>query len=138
MTSEEQHIENIGFVTESRNGHVKVSLLGGGCTSCHNSLCMLGESKAKELDLEIRNELFRAGDEVVVKINPSSGYKAVMLFYLLPFFIMITALWFVIRLGYNEGIAGLASITLLVPYFGILYLFRNKLRSQCKIDIEKR
>jgi hypothetical protein len=43
-----------------------------------------------------------------------------------------------LRWGYNEGIAGLTSLVILVPYFSLLFLLKNKLSSQCTIDVEKR
>lgn len=137
MKEEVRYLEHVGLVTDTLNGRLKISLVGAGCSACHKSLCLLGDSKAKEV--EIANEHgFKAGDEVIVKINPASGYKAVALLYLVPFLLMIFSLIAMSRLGYNEGIAGLTSLLILVPYYGMIYLQKNNLRSQCSIDVEKR
>ena len=132
------HIEHGGFVKETNESKLTITLTGSGCTSCHNSLCMLGESKAKEVTIEIPRHSFHIGEEVVVRINPSSGYQAVLLLYLAPFALMICCLWIAFELGYQEGIAGLSSLLVLVPYFAILYMFRKTLARQCRIDILKR
>jgi sigma-E factor negative regulatory protein RseC len=139
MTENVNYLEQAGLVTDSINGRIKISLTGSGCSACHNSLCMLGDSKAKEVEISATKEnwLF-AGDEVIVKINPASGYKAVALLYILPFFLMILSLVIVSQSGYSEGIAGLTSLLILAPYFGFLFVLRNKLRSQCTIEVEKR
>ena len=139
MNESVNYLEQAGLVTDSKNGRIKISLTGSGCSACHNSLCMLGDSKAKEVEINALNENWLlAGDEVIVKINPSSGYKAVALLYILPFFLMLLSIFIVSQSGYNEGIAGLTSLLMLVPYFGLLFLFRKKLRSQCTIEVEKR
>lgn len=138
MNEEVRYLEHVGLVTDTLNGRVKISLVGAGCSACHKSLCMLGDSKAKEVEISTNTNEFKAGDEVIVKINPASGYKAVALLYLLPFILMMLSLVVISRLGYHEGIAGLTSLLILVPYYGMIYLQKNTLRSQCSIDVEKR
>lgn len=138
MKDELSYLEHVGIVTDTRNGRVKISLTGSGCSACHKSLCMLGESKAKEVEISFKEKWLKSGDEVIVKINPASGYMAVILLYVVPFALMIVSLLVMMRLGYNEGITGLTSLLILVPYFSLLFLLKNKLSSQCSIDIEKR
>lgn len=132
------YLEHMGLVTDSRNGRVKVSLTGSGCSSCHKSLCMLGESKAKEVELTNPDNRYRAGEEVVVRINPGSGYLAVFVLYLIPFALMVVTLLVATTLQYSEGIAGLAALVMLVPYFLTVYGFRNSLGRNCHIEIMNR
>ncbi len=132
------YLEHVGIVTDTRDGKVKISLTGSGCSACHKSLCMLGESKAKEVEVAFNESCLKSGDEVIVKINPASGYTAVILLYVMPFALMIVSLLLMLRWGYNEGIAGLTSLVILVPYFSLLFLLKSKLSNQCTIDVEKR
>lgn len=136
MSAEAQYLEHVGLVTDTQNGRVTISLIGSGCSACHKSLCMLGDSKAKEVEIPSNTNEFKAGDEVIVKINPASGYKAVTLLYLVPFTLMMFALVLMSRFG--EGMAGLTALLILVPYFSFLYLMKARVGSQCKIDVEKR
>jgi sigma-E factor negative regulatory protein RseC len=138
MSRDNTNIEQIGLVTEASGDYAKISVLGAGCSSCHNSLCMLGDSKAKEVTVKLNSLAVYPGEEVIVRINSSSGYKAVMWLYIIPFILMIGLLTTVGQLGYHESIAGLASLAILIPYFSVLYLFRKTLASQCRIDIAKR
>jgi len=138
LNSETNYLEHIGLVTDSQNGRVRISLVGSGCSACHKSLCVLGDSKAKEVDIPAKDYSFKSGDEVIVRINPASGYKAVALLYLVPFILMIITLTGMSRLGYHESIAGLTSLFILVPYYGIIYILKNILKSQCSIEVEKR
>ena len=132
----ENYLEHAGIVTDSQNGRIKISLTGSGCSACHKSLCMLGDSKAKEVEIPMKENRLRIGDTVIVKINPASGYKAVLLLYVLPFCLMILTLLSASGLGYNEGMAGLTSLLILVPYFSLLFLMKKWLSSQCTIDVE--
>jgi positive regulator of sigma E activity len=138
MSAEAHYLEHVGLVTDTQNGMVKISLIGSGCSACHKSLCMLGDSKAKEVEISSNTNQFKAGDEVIVKINTASGYRAVALLYIIPFILMMLSLAGVSHLGYNEGISGISSLLILIPYYGVIYLLKSNLKSQCRIDIEKR
>jgi positive regulator of sigma E activity len=138
MNAEANYLEHIGLVTDSQHDRVRISLLGSGCSACHRSLCMLGDSRAKEVEISTRENMFKSGDEVIVKINPSSGYKAVTLLYLIPFMLMILTLVGISKFGYHESIAGIAALLILIPYYGMIYLLKDYLKGQCSIEVEKR
>lgn len=138
MNPRANYLEHLGLVTDSSNNRLKISLTGLGCSACHKSLCMLGESKAKEVEIPYKENKFRPGDEVIVRINPSSGYQAVALLYFVPFLLIVLMLTGMLRAGYNEGISGLTSLLILGPYFGLLYTLRKKISTQCKMEVVKR
>jgi len=138
MNDNANYLEHIGLVTDSSNSRLKISLVGSGCSVCHKSLCMLGDSKAKEVEIPYKENAFRAGDEVIVRINPSSGYQAVVLLYFVPFLLILLMLTGMLRAGYNEGISGLTSLLILGPYFGLLYTLRKVISTQCKMEVVKR
>jgi len=138
MKHEGHSLEHVGLVTDFQNGRIKISLVGSGCSACHKSLCMLGDSKAKEVEIPENQNRFKAGDEVIVKINPASGYKAVAILYLVPFILMFLSLVVMSRLGFHEGLAGLTALLILIPYYGMIYWLKNSLSSHCSIDVEKR
>lgn len=138
MNDNTNYLEHIGLVTDSSNSRLKISLVGSSCSGCHKSLCMLGDSKAKEVEIPYKENKFRAGDEVMVRINPSSGYQAVVLLYFVPFLLILLMLIGMLRAGYNEGISGLASLLILVPYFTLLYTFRKIISAQCKMEVIRR
>lgn len=138
MSGEVNHLVQEGLVIHSSHDHVKISLTGAGCTACHNSLCMLGESKAKEIEVLLNGKTYTTGDQVLVKINPASGYKALALLYLIPFCLMMIVLVSVTQSGYTEEVAGVASLLILFPYFGMLFLLRKQIDDSCKFEIEKK
>ena len=138
MKKESDYFESLGFVTSSLNGTLKIALTGSGCSACHHSLCMLGESKAKELEVTTTNSAFRVGEEVLIRVNPASAYLGLMLLYLLPFLLLVCLLIGFLQMGYAESIAGTISLGSLVPYFLFLFLFRKQLATQCRVNIIKK
>ena len=131
------YFEQVGTVLATCGDDVRVSVQGSGCSACHKSLCVLGDSKAKEINVKTQGHAHQAGDQVVVSINTSSGYMAVVTLYLIPFLFMIITLWLTTTLGLTEPVAGLSSLLILIPYFGGVFLLRGKLQHQCKIGIRK-
>lgn len=131
------YIQHAGLITESTLGKIKVTLIGSGCSSCHKSLCLLGDSKAKEIEIISNTADVHAGDAVWVRINSSSGYKAVILLYLFPFFLIVSTLISMNKFGLSEGIIGIASILILIPYYSILFKFRSRISPHCKINVIK-
>jgi sigma-E factor negative regulatory protein RseC len=99
---------------------------------------MLGDSKAREVEIPQQGYQVNIGDEVRVKINPSSGYKAVVLLYIVPFLLMFGSLLFMLAIGYSDGISGLSALLMLIPYFSILHGFKKQLGSQCSVDVVKK
>jgi sigma-E factor negative regulatory protein RseC len=55
------------------------------------------------------------------------GNKAVFLGYLVPFLLFIAVLILTTSMGVREWVAGVSSLGSLIPYYIILYLFRDYL-----------
>jgi positive regulator of sigma E activity len=138
MKKQSDYFESLGFVTSSLNGRLKIALTGSGCSACHHSLCMLGDSKAKELEVTATNSAFLVGEEVLIRVNPASAYLGLVLLYLLPFLLLVGLLIGFLQMGYTESIAGSISLASLVPYFLLLFLFRKQLATQCRVNIIKK
>lgn len=138
MKIESTYFEAIGLVTSSLNGRLKISLNGSGCSACHGSLCMLGESKAKEFEIANRGDEFRVGEEVLIRVNPGSAYLGLVLLYLFPFLLLVGLLIGLLQAGYAESIAGIISFVSLVPYFLVLYGFRGQLATTCRVNVVKK
>jgi sigma-E factor negative regulatory protein RseC len=57
----------------------------------------------------------------------SLGARAVLLGYFLPFLIVLLALVIILYFTDNEGLSAIVAITLLIPYYLILYLLKDRL-----------
>lgn len=137
--SAREDITHPGIVENVTESTVFVKILAmSACSSCHaKGMCNLAEMEEKVV--EVRKESgreFRGGDKVTVTMRRSQGSKAVMLGYVVPFLVMMGMLVLVLVLTGNEGLAGLSAILVLVPYYWLLYVYRNKLKRSFSFRIE--
>lgn len=124
-------IDHIGIVQKVEAGSVIVSIISSSaCSGCHTeSYCTL--SGKKEKIIEVRgNYDVKPGDSVTVVMKQSMGHVAVILGYLLPFISVITALIILISFNVSELISGLISMSILIPYYSTLYLFRQRINKK--------
>lgn len=49
--------------------------------------------------------------------------------YFLPFILVIISLLIIYKITKNQAVAGLISLTILIPYYIILYFLRKKMKS---------
>lgn len=132
-------IEQKGVIKEIEKGLAKVSIISySSCVSCESKVaCGIGESVNKEIDVPITTGIFSVGEHVVILMNRSLGFKAVGIAYLIPFIILITSLSILNSLQIKEILTGIISMGLLIPYFIILYILRNKLNSTFSFSLKK-
>ncbi len=107
------------------------------CSACHaKGVCSIAGMEEKSVDV-MHDGNFRTGEKVMVVLKQSLGYKALLLGYLLPFLIVLCSLVLFTSLSDNEALAGLYSLALLIPYYLIISLFRNKIRREFSFTIRK-
>jgi sigma-E factor negative regulatory protein RseC len=100
------------------------------CSGCHaGGSCTLSGKEEKIIEITGRYNV-SPGDTVTVLMKQSMGYAALLLGYLLPLVSVITILILLISLDLTELSAGLLSLTILIPYYSILYLFRKRINEK--------
>lgn len=113
-----------------------------GCAMCHaQGHCMLSDTVDKVIDLNVSEDMtLRAGDRVIIAADSSGGIKAVLYAYVIPSVIFITALAVASRYTPNEMLIGGIALGVLVPYYFVLYLYREKMKKnfnfyiKCKVS----
>jgi sigma-E factor negative regulatory protein RseC len=127
-------------IIENINGNkVSVRILSqSACSSCHaKQACTVADMKDKIIDAELdQPDKWKPGDEVMVTMDESLGRKAVILGYGLPIVVLVGSIIVFLSLFKHEGLAALLSILMLVPYYFVLYLFRNKLHKEFRFRVE--
>ena len=99
------------------------------CATCKAAtLCTVAESKEKLIEATATTPNYSIGDQVVVYGRTTLGYKALTLAVIIPLAIALTTLLITSYFISNEAVAGLASLAILVPYYGILWLLRNRIK----------
>lgn len=131
-------IKHSGVIKEIDEHQYYVSIVAqSACVSCSaKSVCNVSEMKDEIVEVpRTKTENFAIGDKVDILMEKSLGTKAVMLGYIIPFLIVLVTLIVSLNLIGNEGIAGLISIGILVPYYLILYVNRDRLKSAFRFRI---
>lgn len=103
----------------------------GACSAKH--IC--GQSKdGRHLTLVNDGAPRQVGDTVELAISRSMGFKAIILAYMIPVGMIIGVL-LGLQTMTDEMTAGLVALGMLVVYFVILRIFRNRISSQITITI---
>ena len=80
---------------------------------------------------------FTVGERVVVATRTQMGLMAAALCYAMPAVVLVAVIAAVVLCGYSEGIAALASLGSVAAYYGILWMFRDKLAQKISFTIHK-
>ena len=111
------------------------------CAACKaKAMCASAESAEKEMTVVLLgDEQWAVGNEVEVMVQQKMGWKAVVLAYLLPFFVMLAviftgnALWNV-----REEILGTVALCAMALYYLVLGLFKDKLQKEFSFTAKKK
>ncbi len=134
-----EHIEHPGIVQKAENHRVWVMIQPqSACGSCHSkAMCGMAEVAEKIVEARVTDQkrTYQPGQQVVVKLKKSLGYKALLLGYMFPFILLISTLAITLQLTANEGLSALISILIIAPYYGILYLKREAIRGEFRFFV---
>jgi sigma-E factor negative regulatory protein RseC len=131
-------IEHKGIVQEVSENKITVGIISeSACASCHaKGVCTVADKKDKEIEIVRFSGLFHVGQQVIVIGRSSQGFKALFYGYILPFIVVFATLVISNSITHNEGFSGILSLAVLVPYYSVLYLFRNKLKRILEFEIK--
>lgn len=133
-------ISHSGIVESIEDGRVRVRILQvSACAACKVAgHCNASESKEKIVDvLNIADtSRLNVGDEVVVCASRHVANKALMLGFGIPFLLLIGVLVAVLYMTDNEGVAALAALGSLLPYYFLLWLWRDSIQQQISFYLE--
>ncbi len=135
-----ENIEHEGFIKEIEGAVLKVSITSkAACASCKaKGACTVSETEEKIIDV-IKNDSdnYKIGEAVKVYYRQSLGFRALLLGYLIPFFIVVFCLIVILSITDNEVLSGTVSLSLLIPYYLFLYLSREKHNNTFSFSIKK-
>ena len=137
-TADDTIVKHEGVVSKITNDVVTISLKGNiNCEACNaKAACGVSESNSKEIEISNSSQTLKLNENVEVLLKKNLGLKAVFWAYLFPFILMLTVLLIASTL-FQEWIAGLLSIAILIPYYLMLYVLRNTFKKAFKLSILK-
>ena len=133
-------ISHPGVIDSIEDDCVKVRIVQtSACAACKvASHCNASESKEKMVDVFCCDTAkYRAGQEVTVWASREVANRAWLLGFGIPLLLLIGVLLIVLRWTGDEGVAALAALGSLLPYYLLLWLRRDSIRQQVSFQIEK-
>ncbi|MCD7899321.1 MAG: SoxR reducing system RseC family protein [Bacteroides sp.] len=109
------------------------------CASCSvKGHCSSADSKEKIIEINtLPIHPYQVGEKVTVVGQTSMGMIAVLLAFIIPFFILIISLFILMSVtGNNEPVSGGISLALLIPYYIVLWLNKNKIKKNFSFSIK--
>lgn len=109
--------------------YIKIIAMAG-CVSCSaSSSCSVSEIEEKIVEVPNRGgRTYAIGEAVQVVLKQGQGLSAVLIGYILPFFVLLFTLIIMLSFTDNEGVAGLVSLGMLIPYYALLYVLKSKIK----------
>jgi len=116
-----------------------VSILNhSACSGCHaKGVCSVADFKEKEIEILYSGKSYTPGREVTVVLKEMLGFKALLYGYLLPFILVLSILLIVYNITGNDITAGFIALSVLIPYYTILYLFRNYMKKVFRFELDE-
>ena len=135
------NIKHLGIVESIDGSHVRVKILqSSACSSCSvKGHCNISETKEKIIDIHDKEsaDCCSVGQEVMVCGTTSMSMKAVVLAFVLPFIVVLAALFVTMRVtDGDEAASALVSLCTLIPYYIIIYLLRNRISRTFSFTLE--
>lgn len=135
----EKTVTHPGFIRKLMEDTAQVVIISkSGCASCEiNGSCSMSDVEEKIIDIKLSpNTTYKIGDEVVVEMKQSQGTWAVLLAYIFPFLLILISLILLTNANVDQGISALISLGLLIPYYSILYFFKDYIKSKFEYFIK--
>ena len=133
-------IKHAGVVDGVEGECVRVRILqSSACSACKVAAhCNASETKEKIIDvMDADASHYQKGDQVMVVADTAVGFRASLYGYLLPLVLMVVTLVGVLAATHSEGWAALSALGILIPYYVLLFLMRNKLRNRLSFSLER-
>ena len=124
------------------------------CAACKaKAMCASAESAEKEMTVVLLGDgQWAVGDTVEVMVQQKMGWKAVVLAYLLPFFVMLAVMFIgngLLAMGdgatgllgdeaKREAVLGTVALCAMALYYLVLGMFKGKLQKEFSFTARKR
>lgn len=108
------------------------------CSGCHaKSACTTADSQVKTIEIKDDSGNYHLNEEVNVCGSYSVGLQAVGLSFVIPLLLVVVVLIIGQMFMINEIVGSLIGLFILIPYYGIIYLMRNKLKKKFTFTLSK-
>jgi sigma-E factor negative regulatory protein RseC len=135
-----ERIEHDGIISRLDEGKAWVTIVqSSACAGCHTqSMCQISGQKEKTIEIPCIDDSFHAGDQVLIIGSSSLGLQAVFYAFAIPLVLIVFMLIISFLYFNSETFAALVTIVVLVAYYFVLYMLRDKLKRKFVFRIKKK
>lgn len=132
------YIEHEGIVTEVSPQLIKVRIVNeSACASCHaKGSCTTADLQDKIIDVYQSESNVQPGQKVMLLGKKTLAPKAVLIAYVYPIILILSVLITTFYLTNNEILAGGLALLVLVPYYIVIFLLKDKLKKTFSFTIK--
>ena len=125
-----QNIEHEGIVVSISDRKIIVKIMAqSACSGCHaKGACSAADLQDKLVDIIPDGQPYQTGQRVIITGHQSLGFKAVLYAYVIPSILVIGALIGAYATTGNDIASAIISLICVALYYGVIYLFRNRLQ----------
>ncbi len=139
MSDIKDNLQHPGRIDKIEEDKITVTILSmSACSTCHSkSMCSVSEMEEKTIEIKNADEnQYKVGQQITVYMKKSLGTWAVLFGYFFPFLLVIISLITLIAITKNEGLSGLISLGLLIPYYVVIHLLKDKFQSTFEFSLK--
>ncbi len=127
-----------GIIKKVEENQVEVAIMvTSSCAHCDiKGACTVSEVEEKSVLIKVDDiNKFKVNQSIIIEMRQSLGTWAVLLGYVFPFLVLFLCLIILLNVGMDQGMAGIISLLLLIPYYFTLYFLRNYLGTKFNYSI---
>jgi sigma-E factor negative regulatory protein RseC len=134
-----EQIVHEGYIEQVGENFVMVRIMSmSACSACHaKGACTTADTQDKLIRINCEGNQYKKGQMVTITGKSEQGFKAVLYAYVIPSVLVLTTLIALYSITNNEAIAGIGSLIVLAPYFGIIVMLRKKLENTFSFTINQ-
>ena len=136
-----QQINHQGTVAEIYGNSLRVRITQrAACSECKVSAhCHIAEQKEKMVDVHHVKDIgqYHIGETVTLTFADKTGMRAVWMAFVVPFLIMVVAIFVCSMFTDSEPMMAFTGILVLIPYYIALFLLRDRLKERFAFHVEK-
>lgn len=132
------NLSHVAKVVSIEDGQVRLSMQRSGmCAHCAaKGACSVMDTSEQEMIIKNPGGL-KEGDIVNLTISSNTGWKALLVAFVLPFLLMFAGIMIATRLGAQEGLSALIGLGALGLYYAVLALMRGSINRAFSVRVEK-
>jgi sigma-E factor negative regulatory protein RseC len=134
----EATITHQGIIDSVSLNSVNVRIVSASaCSACHaNGACNASDMQEKIIEANPGDKKLKVGEWVTIISKESMGFKALFLGYIIPFLVVLVTLIIATLMSMSETVAGILSVGMLVPYYAVLYLTKDRVKKSFIFEIQ--